>query len=129
MTPGRHSAATFLFATLVACCLLAFSGTAQSPSPASPAEQPPPAGRGGGLVQDNTGADFSPKPPIAARSAKDQANTFILPAGYRLELVDCDWVGFWVRHGDGFRCAAMVWLLHAAVDVLSIAFRTDTFLE
>ena len=48
------------------------------------------AGRGAGPVQDNTGADFSPKPPIAARPARDQANTFILPAGYRLELVAAD---------------------------------------
>lgn len=90
MTSRRHSAATFLLTTLIACGLLAFSGAAQSPSPAAPAEQQPGAGRGGGLVQDNTGADFSPKPPIAARSAKDQANTFVLPVGYRLELVAAD---------------------------------------
>ena len=32
-----------------------------------------------------TGADFSPKPPIVARSAHEQANAFLLPAGYRLE--------------------------------------------
>jgi mono/diheme cytochrome c family protein len=37
-----------------------------------------------------TGADFSPKPPITARSPRDQAGTFLLPAGYRMELVASD---------------------------------------
>src|SRR5690606_2786637 len=38
----------------------------------------------------NVGADFSPKPPIAARTPQEEANTFLLPAGYRLELVAAD---------------------------------------
>jgi glucose/arabinose dehydrogenase/mono/diheme cytochrome c family protein len=36
---------------------------------------------------DNTGADFSPKPPIQALSPEDEAKHFILPPGYHLELV------------------------------------------
>ena len=90
MNTRPHSTATLFFATISACCLLAFSGTAQTPAPAPPAGAQGPAGRGGGFVQDMTGADFSPKPPIAARSGRDQAGTFLLPAGYRLELVAAD---------------------------------------
>jgi mono/diheme cytochrome c family protein len=82
---------SFLFATMCACCLLAFSGAAQSPPAAGAVAPEQPAGRGGGgQAQDLTGADFSPKPPITARSAREQANTFLLPAGYRLELVAAD---------------------------------------
>jgi mono/diheme cytochrome c family protein len=76
------------FSTFAACVLLAFSGAAQSPAQA-PAPGPAPA-QGFGVMQDNAGADFSPKPPIAARTATDQAGTFLLPAGYRLELVASD---------------------------------------
>jgi mono/diheme cytochrome c family protein/glucose/arabinose dehydrogenase len=54
-------------------------------------------GRGGGPGQEgdpgvnpNLGADFSPKPPIQAKTPEEQAQTFILPAGYRLELVAAD---------------------------------------
>jgi mono/diheme cytochrome c family protein len=35
----------------------------------------------------NAGADFAPKPPVLARSPEDQARTFVLPTGYRMELV------------------------------------------
>ncbi|MEO8482984.1 MAG: c-type cytochrome [Acidobacteriota bacterium] len=38
----------------------------------------------------NEGADFSPKPPIQARSAADEAKSFVLPTGYRMELVLSD---------------------------------------
>jgi mono/diheme cytochrome c family protein/glucose/arabinose dehydrogenase len=44
----------------------------------SPAENP------------NLGADFSPKAPIRAKTPQEQAETFLLPAGYRLELVAAD---------------------------------------
>jgi mono/diheme cytochrome c family protein len=45
----------------------------------------------GSPAQDpNLGADFSPKPPIRARTPQEQAQTFLLPAGYRLELVAAD---------------------------------------
>ncbi len=46
---------------------------------------------GGGPAENpNIGADFSPKPPIRARTPQEQAGTFLLPAGYRLELVAAD---------------------------------------
>jgi mono/diheme cytochrome c family protein len=35
-------------------------------------------------------ADFSPKPPIVAQSAEEQAKSFVLPPGYRMELVLSD---------------------------------------
>src|SRR5687768_4784586 len=37
------------------------------------------------VINDST--DFSPKPPYEARSPEEQAKGFILPAGYRMELV------------------------------------------
>lgn len=61
------------------------SGTAPQPG------QTPQAGRGEGRgtlsSTTNAGADFSPKPPIRALTPEEQAKTFILPPGYRLELV------------------------------------------
>ena len=74
---------------------------AQGPAPAAPqagapaaqAGQPPQGpGRGGGgggtlSSTTNAGADFSPKAPITARTPQDEARAFILPPGYRMELV------------------------------------------
>ena len=64
---------------------------------APPAQTGPPpqgpggrgAGGGGGTLSSttNAGADFSPKPPVTARTPQDEAKTFILPPGYRMELV------------------------------------------
>lgn len=39
---------------------------------------------------DNSSADFAPKPPIVALSAADEAKTFVLPPGYRMEPVLSD---------------------------------------
>ena len=39
---------------------------------------------------NNNGADLSPKPPIVARTAAEQAKSFVLPPGYRMELVLSD---------------------------------------
>ena len=55
----------------------------------------PPPQRGGGFgggrgPQINETSDFSPKPPYKARSAQEQAKSFILPQGYRMELVASD---------------------------------------
>jgi mono/diheme cytochrome c family protein/glucose/arabinose dehydrogenase len=36
---------------------------------------------------DNSGADFSPKPPIQALTPEEEARHFIMPPGYHLELV------------------------------------------
>ena len=54
MTPRPQTTAALFFTTLTGCCLLAFSGTAQTPAPAAGAPQGA-AGRGGGIVQDLTG--------------------------------------------------------------------------
>jgi mono/diheme cytochrome c family protein len=62
-------------------------GTPQAGPPAQPGQ--PPQGRGGGTLSSttNAGADFSPKPPVKARTPEEQAKAFILPPGYRMELV------------------------------------------
>jgi mono/diheme cytochrome c family protein/glucose/arabinose dehydrogenase len=78
--------------------LLGWWVLAQAPAstPASPpagaaqqqTSQPPQEGRGGTLSSStNEGADFSPKPPIKARTPEEEAQSFLLPPGYRLELV------------------------------------------
>jgi hypothetical protein len=83
---------TCALATLGAFGLSLF---AQAPAPAPAGAPPGPAAQGagrggGGAAQDNTGADFSPKPAVRPRAATDQASSFLLPAGYRLELVASD---------------------------------------
>ncbi len=95
-------------ALLVGAAILsmaALSLLAQSPPPQPPSSEPgaqsaqaqaqPAGGRGGRRGagpggQDNTGADFSPKPAIQARTPEEEAKGFLLPAGYRLELVASD---------------------------------------
>jgi mono/diheme cytochrome c family protein len=59
------------------------------PAPAPGAQTPvPPPPTGGTLSSTtNAGADFSPKPPIKARAPEDEARSFVLPPGYRMELV------------------------------------------
>ena len=67
----------------------------QGGAPPAQAGQPPQGqgarggGGGGGTLSSttNAGADFSPKPPITARTPQDEAKSFTLPPGYRLELV------------------------------------------
>ncbi|MEO7271324.1 MAG: c-type cytochrome [Vicinamibacterales bacterium] len=66
---------------------------AQPPaSPAAPPAAPPPGpGAGGGRgVMVNEMIDLTPKSPLLARSAAEEAKTFILPTGYRMELVASD---------------------------------------
>ena len=61
----------------------------QNPPPA-PAGQTPaaPPPTGGTLSSTtNAGADFSPKPPVKALTPQEEAKTFVLPPGYRMELV------------------------------------------
>lgn len=70
-------------------------GIAQPPEGASAAqEQSRPPGAGGGRgserVAINETSDFSPKPPYLARRPEDQARGFMLPVGYRMELVAAD---------------------------------------
>ena len=72
----------------------------QSPAPAQPPAAPPPAPgasrppqggyAGGGLGAgraDNADADFSPKDPLLPQSATEEVRSFVLPPGYRMELV------------------------------------------
>jgi mono/diheme cytochrome c family protein/glucose/arabinose dehydrogenase len=39
---------------------------------------------------DNSAADFAPKPPIQALTPEEQAKTFVMPPGYRMELVTAE---------------------------------------
>ena len=65
------------------------AGTATKQAPGAPVRA---GGFGGGgrgsATNDQT--DFSPKPPIRARTPEEQAAGFMLPAGYRLEIVAAD---------------------------------------
>jgi mono/diheme cytochrome c family protein/glucose/arabinose dehydrogenase len=82
---SRTASRGMLFASTAGLVILASWGVfAQGPGrgmitpSGAPAENP------------NLGADFSPRPPIQAKTPQAQAETFLLPAGYRLELVAAD---------------------------------------
>ena len=68
------------------------SGTAAKRLPGSAAAaQGPGGGLGGGRgPMTSEGTDFSPKPPYRPRSPADEASSFVLPTGYRMELVAAD---------------------------------------
>ena len=55
--------------------------------PGQPAPNPARGGGGGGGRGDNSGADFGPRPAVRPQSPADEAASFILPPGYRMELV------------------------------------------
>jgi mono/diheme cytochrome c family protein len=82
-------------AILPAIGLLLGAQSPQSPAPppakpqagAPPAGAQAPTGRGTLSSTTNAGADFSPKPPVRPRTPEEQAASFILPPGYRMELV------------------------------------------
>jgi mono/diheme cytochrome c family protein len=61
------------------------AGTATKQAPGAPVR-----GGGGRGSATNDQTDFTPKPPIRARTPEEQAAGFMLPAGYRLELVAAD---------------------------------------
>jgi mono/diheme cytochrome c family protein len=87
---GRVARITGVVASLIGVGVVAQTPPAQNPpaqtTPGAPAQ--PPQGRGGTLSSTSqAGADFSPKAPIKAKTPQEQAQTFILPPGYRLELV------------------------------------------
>jgi mono/diheme cytochrome c family protein len=66
----------------------ALSGTAARQAPGTTVRATGFSGVGGGRgAQTSEATDFSPKPPYRARTPDEQAASFILPAGYRLELV------------------------------------------
>ena len=66
-------------------------GQAQPPPQGAPAGAPPEAaGFGGRGPMINETTDFSPKPPYRPRTPAEEAAGFMLPAGYRMELVAAD---------------------------------------
>ena len=101
-TWGRMSRITGVLASMIGVvaivptfALRATVGEQTPPPAAAPqtpaggaAPQAPPQGRGGTLSSTSqAGADFSPKPAVKAKTPQEQAQTFILPPGYRMELV------------------------------------------
>jgi mono/diheme cytochrome c family protein len=70
--------------------------TGQTNRPASagasspPEQAAPPASGFGGFRMTNEMTDFTPKPPYTARTPEEEAKGFILPTGYRMELVAAD---------------------------------------
>jgi len=62
----------------------------QPPAPEAPGQGGTQGGRGRGRGQDLTGIDFTKQPPIQAKTPEEQLKQFILPPGYRLELVMSD---------------------------------------
>ena len=68
-------------------------GQAPVPAPGTPAPAQEEAGRGRGRRgggQDLTGIDFTKQPPVLPKTPEEQLKLFILPPGYRLELVLAD---------------------------------------
>ena len=61
------------------------------PAPGAPAQEEAGRGRGRrGGGQDLTGIDFTKQPPVLPKTPEEQLKQFILPPGYRLELVLAD---------------------------------------
>jgi mono/diheme cytochrome c family protein len=110
--PPRHAQTRYVWLTLVSAIALSVAGLnplartqgagGQQPAPAAGGAGTPGAGQGGrgaaaapgaraggpGLSDPaNVGGDYGPKPPVLALSPEEQAKRFILPPGYRLELV------------------------------------------
>jgi mono/diheme cytochrome c family protein/glucose/arabinose dehydrogenase len=91
---GRLARLAVVIAPMCGVLLLAQAPAPQAPAaqpaaqPAAPPAQQPPQGRGGTLSSTSqAGADFTPKPPVKALTPEEQAKTFTLPPGYRMELV------------------------------------------
>ena len=66
---------------------------ARKAAPARTVAAAAPGGRAGGpglADAANVGGDYGPKPPVVALSPEEEAKHFILPPGYRLELVLSD---------------------------------------
>ncbi len=95
--PRRMSFISAGILVWIACLSLFAQQQGSSPPPATPSAAAPsaapqiPAGRGRlGAPDRAAGADFSPKPPVKPLTPEEQAARFILPPGYRLELVLAD---------------------------------------
>jgi putative membrane-bound dehydrogenase-like protein len=90
--PFRSLRVTALFVVMIGVATLAQTPPAQQPpaagAPAAPTAQGRGEARGGTLSStSNAGADFSPKPPVKPRTPEEEAKSFVLPPGYRMELV------------------------------------------
>ena len=88
-----------LIALLLTLTLSTNVRTQAGQAPAAPSQGPPapaPTPEGGGFIAAGRGnlttaaSDYSPKAPYTARSAEEEAKGFILPVGYRMELVASD---------------------------------------
>ena len=67
------------------------AGTAAKQAPGAPVRAGGFGGAGGGRGSMTSEAtDFTPKPPYTAKTPAEEAKGFILPAGYRMELVVAD---------------------------------------
>src|SRR3954471_5545636 len=91
-------------ATMLTQVVQGGSPAAQTPAapqtatpPATPQQSPaagtaaPAGGFGGGRgAMTNEATDFSPQPPYTAKTPQEEAKGFILPTGYRMELVAAD---------------------------------------
>ena len=84
-----------LAALMVGAAGYTLSAQPQGSNPAPPAPAPPQAGGGGGFGPGrggpgNFGADWGEVDPIQPRRPEEQAQTFLLPTGYRMEPVIAD---------------------------------------
>jgi mono/diheme cytochrome c family protein/glucose/arabinose dehydrogenase len=66
------------------------AGSATKQAPGAPVRATGFGGGGGRGAATNEQTDFTPKPPYRPRTPAEQAAGFMLPAGYRLELVAAD---------------------------------------
>jgi mono/diheme cytochrome c family protein len=98
---SRTGRLSFAFGTLAVMVFFASFGavvrtqdgqaTPVPPTAAGAPQAPTLAGGAGGRGAANSElADFSPKAPYLPRTAAEEAKTFMLPAGYRMELVASD---------------------------------------
>lgn len=66
------------------------AGTAVKQAPGAPVRATGFGGGGGRGAMTNDATDFTPKPPYTPRTPEEEAKGFILPTGYRMELVAAD---------------------------------------
>ena len=66
------------------------AGTAAKQAPGTPIRASGLGGGGGRGSMTSPATDFTPKPPYTARTPAEEAKGFMLPAGYRMELVAAD---------------------------------------
>ncbi len=101
-TRSHHARLPWLLASVLSAAGFVVLAQAPVPPAGAPAGQAPPAGAppqddaagrgrgrpGGG--EDLTGIDFTKQPPVLPKTPEEQLKLFILPPGYRLEIVLAD---------------------------------------